>query len=232
MVDSIMTYVAYALLFIVSLFIYVLLVSCVFPRVLDGGSKADEELDRGIKRYTFKGGRAIVYETVGSTARYIKKYALSEIDGQKYLTCSVDKGISSLEYRVTAYGSDGAQTETVSVKEQLGEYGRTAELLLPLDTAYVSIFLEKVDGVRLNGSAQKTAPTAIATYAALTVAATAAEMFVIKKLLVDIFELALDYSRTVHSAGYGFTLVTAILVGIAVASVGLFQSVKQRKRGE
>lgn len=232
MVDSIMAYVAYALLFIVSLFIYVLLVSCVFPRLLDGGGKAGTELDRGIKRYTFRGGRAIVYETVGSTVRYIKKYALSEIEGQKYLTCSVDKGISSLEYRVTAYGADDVQIETVSVKEQLGEDGRTAELLLPIDTAYVSILLEKADGVSLNGSAKKAAPSTVATYAALTVAATAAEMLVIKKLLVDIFELALNYSRTVHSSGYGFTLVTAILVGIAVTSVGLFQSIKQRKRGE
>lgn len=232
MVDSIMTYVAYALLFIVSLFIYVLLVSCVFPRLLDTNKKASAELDRGIKRYTFKGGRAIVYETVGSTARYIKKYALSEIDGEKYLTCSVDKDISSLEYRVTAYGADDVQIETVSVKEQLGADGRTAELLLPLDTAYVSIFLEKADGVSLNGAAQKIAPMTVATYAALTVAATAAELFVMKKLLVDIFELALNYSKTVHSAGYGFTLVTALLAGIAVASVGILQSVKQRKRGE
>ncbi|MBO5203602.1 MAG: hypothetical protein J6B72_03200 [Clostridia bacterium] len=232
MVDSIMTYVAYARLFIVSLFIYVLLVSCVFPRLLDTNTKASGELDRGIKRYTFKGGRAIVYETVGHTSRYIKKYALSLIDGQKYLTCSVDKNISSLEYRVTAYGADDMKIETVSVKERLGADGRTAELPLPLDTAYVSILLEKANGVCLNSAAQKIAPMAIATYVALTVATTAAEMFIIKKLLVDIFELALNYSKTVHSAGYGFTLGTAVLTGIAVASVGLLQSIKQRKRGE
>jgi hypothetical protein len=232
MVDSIMAYVAYALLFIVSLFIYVLLVSCVFPRLLDTEGKAFTELDRGIKRYTFPNGRAIVYETVGDTARYVKKYVLSAIDGQKYISCSVDKKIASLEYEVTAYGADDGQIETVEVKEKLGVDGRTAELLLPLDTAYVSIRLLKVDGVYPDAKANKLDAMAIVTYVALTVATTAGELFTIKKLLVDIFELTLRFSKTVPDAGYGFTLLTALLAGAVVACAGVVQSVKQRKKGE
>ena len=86
--NFIMTYIFRVLLLVLSFVAYVFLMSRVYPKVLltptwGVGHKGD----RGLKKYRYDNGRAVVYEPSFKMRAYVKQYLLSVNDGKKYIKC-------------------------------------------------------------------------------------------------------------------------------------------------
>ena len=71
-----------------SISVYVFLVSRVLPDLLLKPLYDDsKDGDRGLRRYTFEGGRAILYEPSALYRKYLNQYILSANGNEKYIKC-------------------------------------------------------------------------------------------------------------------------------------------------
>ena len=86
MIHSILLYILQAVFFIISLVFYVFLSACLLPKLLLGpGFSATRIQDRGIKKYLFEQGRAMVCQPAPSVQMHIPQYILSDNNGERIL---------------------------------------------------------------------------------------------------------------------------------------------------
>ena len=103
--------------------------------------------DRGVRRVTFPGGRATVYEPTPQARRYLHRYALVKQNGCVLLRCRIHEQIAYLRYDVAAFDSRGRLLDVLGVRERITEAGHTRAVRLPRATAYACVTLRQVDGV-------------------------------------------------------------------------------------
>ena len=138
-----------AVLFICCLVVYVMLVSQILPRIF---LKPKYDLpvisDRGIKKYVFKEGRAIVYEPSILTGRYIQQYILSSHKGEKFLKCKIDPRVYSIKFDVVAMDADDKVIDIIRVAEPIRQLGVTTGAAMPRNTSYVSVIVKEVNNTK------------------------------------------------------------------------------------
>lgn len=148
MFDEISTIVVQAILAVIALFVYVYLVSSLYPwltmrlvcrRRVWGG--------RGVRRVTFPEGRGVVYEPDVRVRRYIPQYAVLVRDGHKFLQCRVDARVAFMRYDVVSFDRYGRMLDLVGVSEMIVKRGHTQPVVLPTETAYAYIVPRRVDGM-------------------------------------------------------------------------------------
>ena len=129
--------------------VYVFFVSKLLPAMLLKPKYNDSaEGDRGIRKYSFEGGRAIVYEPSAPYRKYVKQYILSVHGKKKYIQCKFDSRISAVRYEVIAFDAEGSPIDTVEIEEHILEDMSCATMLHP-KTAYVKLVVRSVDGMIL-----------------------------------------------------------------------------------
>ena len=107
--------------------------------------------DRGIKKYKLESeGYAIVYEPHLRTRKYIKQYVLSEQDGKKTLKCKIDKDTFYLDFEIFLFDSLHQVFDVIHVCDMIQEAGYTQDVEIPSETAYVSIFVNRIDNEVIN----------------------------------------------------------------------------------
>ena len=84
MLDLIMSYLAKGLILIAGLYMYVYWMAYILPHAL---LRQERKLptDRGLKKYSYTDGRAIVYQPTSAVQPYISQYILSSNQGEKYI---------------------------------------------------------------------------------------------------------------------------------------------------
>ena len=136
---------------IINFVLYVFLVSQVYPRLfLRAGWSKDDIKDRGIKKYSFSGGRAILYEPSLSCRKYIKQYILSVHDRKKYLKCSIDERITSIRYEAVVFDANDRFVKIIEVSEPIRSEGDSSAVQLPPETAFVSLNVREINGISVD----------------------------------------------------------------------------------
>ena len=217
MIQSILLYILQAVFFIVSLILYVFLTACLLPKLLLIPSfNAAHIQDRGIKKYLFEEGRAIVCQPAPAVRAHIPQYILSDNNGERFLKCMLSPQVYSLKYRVLTFDVNDRPLQVLDVEDPVKSRGVARSVPLPLNTAYVSISVMDVNGKKLPASPVAFSRVKLLIYLASTVAMTIAEALMIKQALVFFADLIFAYTDTVP-AHYGTTLFTALLIGTAYA---------------
>lgn len=217
MIQSILLYVLQAVFFIVSLVLYVFLTACLLPKILlIPGFSAAQIQDRGIKKYLFEDGRAMVCQPALDVRPYIPQYILSDNNGERFLKCKLHPGILSLKYRVLTFDVNDRPLQVLEVEDPVSTRGVAKAVPLPLNTAYVSLSLMDVNGKKVSGSPVAFSPIKLLIYLVSTVVMTVAQALMIKQALLFFADLIFAYSDTV-SAHYGTTVFTALLIGTVYA---------------
>ena len=146
--NTVVEIVATACILLCSAILYVFLIACILPRlVLKPRYDLSVMQDRGIKKYVFDQGRAIVYEPSVHAARYIKQYILSSNNGEKYIKCKIDERIRQIKFDVVAMNADDKIIDVVQVAEFVTDNGFTRGAILPHNTSYVCVIVKEVNSI-------------------------------------------------------------------------------------
>lgn len=151
-VSFIMVYIFRVLLLLLSFVVYVFLMSCIYPKVfLKPYWNVEHKEDRGLKKYRYHNGRAIVYEPSLKMRKYIKQYILSVNDDRKYIKCKLDDRIYSIVYDIIAYSADDKIIDDILVTDFIQHRGYSSAAELPHKTSYVHIIVREVNGIKVGG---------------------------------------------------------------------------------
>lgn len=237
MVGTILSYVAQGVFLLISLILYVLLISCVLPRLLLTVTVDPADVrDRGIKKYLFKNGRAIVYEPAIEARRYIQQYILSDHNGERFLKCKLDSRVRALKYRVVAFSADDSMLTVVDVEEPVYDAGISKAVPLPINTAYVSICVHEVNGVQVeNRPIVRRSLIKTGAFVLSTVLLTVIEALMVKKTAVFVLNMILNcYGKSMNTVMNSFlhytenitfsnsyAVFTAILIGLCYSVIVL-----------
>ena len=105
--ESIIAYIAKALMLITSMVLYVYLFSTIVPKfIMKLSVKRETTRDRGLKKFVYPTGRCVLYEPELSIRKYINNYVLYTENGYKYIKCKIAVGISRLNYDVYAFNNE------------------------------------------------------------------------------------------------------------------------------
>jgi hypothetical protein len=208
-----MTCFAGVLLLIISIIFYIFLTSKLIPRLtlkpLWGSGRIN---DRGIKKYKFEGGRAVVYEPAFKFRKYVQQYILSENNEKKYVKCKLDPRITSIRYDVIAYDSKNKILEDVQVSDLIvvnSGYSHVVEL--PLKTSYVSVVVREVNYQQIDNSKIARYPISrLIAFLMLNVAVTLVIGLFIRSATVYVVKNLFGIS----AGEDGFAILIAILIGV------------------
>jgi hypothetical protein len=112
---------------------------------------ATQDLGRGIKKYTYEQGRAILYEPHPSVRKFIPQYLLYTKEGYKYLLCRTDAAVRSISYTLTMLDRKGRVLDVLVVKENSHSLP-PRPLLLHADTSYVALSIREANGLAIRAS--------------------------------------------------------------------------------
>ena len=217
-IEIVLSTMAWLLGFILSASLYVFFVALVLPKLfLKPKYTVKAPCDRGLKKYLFPDGRAIVYKPSLCVSEYIEQYVLSSKNGEKSIVCKAKRGVRNLCYDVSAFDIKGRLIDIIGINESIDYLLTTQEARLPDKTAYVSIIIRKVNGV-VNKNAPELTFSAfkIGMFSLLCSAFTAVEFWLANKLLSHIFTKIFKIS-TVTSTGS--VLVLGIIAGIFLSAM-------------
>ena len=145
--ESIINSVCLLLLMIMVSAVYLIVVGRVLPKyIMKIRYTVKESRDRGLNRYTYPGGRGVVYEPHPSIRKYVSQYLLFTNDGYKYIKCRVDNGVRKLNYSVVMFNNQNKVIDVMDVNERIAEKGESSAVLIHPDTSYAMLMLNSVNG--------------------------------------------------------------------------------------
>ncbi len=101
--------------------------------------------DRGVRKYKIKDvGYAIVYKPEQKIRQHIKKYILYEKNGKKYMSYQLADDIKYIDFDITLFNKKKAAFLSLSSRNIIE--GDVEDIELPIETAYVSLTVNRVNG--------------------------------------------------------------------------------------
>lgn len=151
LVELIISVATKVIIFFLSSGLYMFLIMKGIPKfTLKHKSAGVRTRDRGIKKYTFEDGRAVVYEPDFAYRKYVHQYMLISKNKHKFIKCRVNESLRHIKYDVVAYNNKNKVIDVIGVEERMNDCKYTDSVLLPADTSYVSFILRKVDDMFLS----------------------------------------------------------------------------------
>lgn len=215
MINNIFSLIGYIFMVAASIAAYALLIVTVYPRLCVKWS-ASGRGDRGIKKYVFEGGRSVVFEPELKIRKYIKQYALSCLDDDKYIKCRIGDKVKYISFDVLAYDNRDSLIDIIEISERVATAGYTRSVLLPVQTSYVSVILRYADknysdSSRVIGYDKK----GLLTYAVLTFVTTVIQSVLMLGLADKIWDCFFKPQTFVDGASI---VIRSVVIG-ALASV-------------
>lgn len=185
---------------------------------------------RGVRRFLFPGGRAIVYQPASADRAFVPQYLLSENNGVRSLTCQVTENIQQITYRIFAFDGDNRTLSALEVSERIRNGAKTTPVTLPLSTAYASIEVLSVNGLPAPGRNKgQSAAKGKLYYLASVFVLTLLIAFTIKSTLAGLFSLALPHLGIVP-AEYATLLLPSLLMTLMLFALSpSARGLKKRK---
>lgn len=146
MVDIIFNNAAAIIIMFVGIYAYTALVSRVLPPLFLRPEKMPVKHERGLKKYVFGTGRAIAYEPRMNIRKYVSQYVLFTESGEKFIKCKTGEGVKHLECILTVYGRNDKVIGIYKIQAAANKDGYTDSVLIPRETSYVSLGIDKVNG--------------------------------------------------------------------------------------
>ena len=145
LVDVVFGYCSLAIALIAGIYLYMILISRILPKVLLSPVMGGALSDRGVKKSVFPGGRSIAYEPKLSARRYVSQYILFSENGFKYIKCKVNAKVTTLKYELVIYDRKNKAVERLEITQAANE-GYTEAVILPPETSFVHMNLCEVNG--------------------------------------------------------------------------------------
>lgn len=131
---------------VASLVCFVIIIKTLIPSLtLNAHYSIDRLLGRGLKKYKYPTGRAVVYEPHPSVRKYLNKYILFVNDGYKYLRCRFDAGVKSVRFEVMMFSSTDKHIDTLRINAKIGADLESKNILLHHRTSYVALKIETIN---------------------------------------------------------------------------------------
>ena len=150
MIIDIVYYLSLVLIAISGILLFIFASACLLPKVFLRPGKANAEpQSRGIKKYTYNNGRAVVCEPPLKVRKYLHQYILSENSGDKFIKCKLDARVTSVSYTVIPIDANEKILDIIDVEEMITDLGYTKAVILPSKTSYVNLILKEVNGIMI-----------------------------------------------------------------------------------
>ena len=219
--EAILLKAANILFFLFSLILYVAVVGIIFPKVfLEKFERNSNLMERGIKKYIFAQGRAIVYEPAVKMRKYVDQYILSAYENKKILKCKINEKIHNINYDVAVFDSNDKLIGLFTFSDSISEKGYTQDELLPAEASYISLVVRAVNGKEVSQEPivfrKRKAKNK---FSICVIVATVLESFFIKSALLDILYLLLPSSENVFDFGVLITSFLGISIGLVLSMI-------------
>lgn len=223
--ENVLEAVSQLFIFIASLVVFAAVIKSLIPAVsLKVHYSVDRWLGRGIKRYKYPSGRAVVYEPHPQVRKYINKYAIFVNDGYKYLKCRLDRYVKTLKFEVIMLNNQNKVIDVLSVYARMNDEPETKELLLHPDTSYVAINIEAIneEAFRRTIRGYYTVPQLLL-YFALIAISVFIELLVAAETVGEFLSFVLDSRVLLSSSSFYFVcaLFTAAAASFLVVCLGM-----------
>lgn len=198
LIISIISIVTKVLIFFLSSGLYMFLIMKGIPKfTLKHKSVGVRTRDRGIKKYTFEDGRAVVYEPDFAYRKYVYQYMLLSKNKHKFIKCRVNESIRHIKYDVIAYDNKHKVLDVIGVEERMTDSKYTDSVLLPPDTSYVSFVLRKVDSMFLSSEVKvKYSKTSMIVCACLIILLTVLQGIIVNYCFTNLWEVLQMLKKT------------------------------------
>ena len=218
---TIMNYISQAIILIFSLIMYTFITGKILPLIfLRPSRRGVISNDRGIKRYAYEDGRAIVYKPTEENNKYIEQYILSAHGDEKFIKCKIHEEIRSLEYDVIVFDSRDKVVDVISVKDPVKQKGTTGAVSLPLETSYVSVTVRVVNRVRVTKKPTITySYLGALAYSIICSGITVGLTMGIQKNLVTVLDQFLNYTQRVGNKGGVAAFIISAIISFACFTV-------------
>ena len=220
LIELIIANVARVFIFFISSGLYIFLLTKTIPQLsLKHRSVGVNTRDRGIKKYTFEGGRAVVYEPELIYRKYVLQYMLLSKNRDKFIRCRINPQIRHIKYDVVVYNNKNKLIDVIGVEERVNKQKYTTSVLLPPETSYARLILRRVDNMYSSTEVKvKYSYVSLIVCAALIIAATVALGLCISYCFTDLWQyLIFDPVKKgrifIHSAVIG-AIVAALTLRI------------------
>ncbi len=223
-IDTVVEIVAHACILLCSAVLYVFLITRILPHLMLRPRYDLSVLhERGIRKYVFRKGRAIVYEPSVQASRFVSQYILSCNDGEKYIKCKIDPRVLTIKLDVVAMDADDKVISIVQIAEPVLDRGYTRGAILPANTSYVCVIVKEVNGRIAEPTVKLRLPILQAgLYVLITVLCSVIEGALWNASILKWFDMALrDFVSTQPSDFLRMLLVYAI-VGLVVSVATVF----------
>ena len=217
---SIISDIAKIVMLIASMVLYVYLFYSIVPRfIMKLSCKKENTRDRGIKKFKYPNGRAVLYEPEFAVRDFITNYVLYTEDGYKYIKCKVASHVNALKYDVYAFDNKDDLIDIVNVLEIVANNEFTDSVLLPPETSYVRLVLRRAnDEYASNEILVHYSKKRTISCMAVVAVATAIESIIVYSMIKDFIENSLGVGSHIHEivvepVGMVFlTLINSVIV--------------------
>ena len=216
---STLSVIQFVLIASISIIMYMILLSRVLARhALPISYQTSGILGRGLHRFKYPEGRAVLYEPHPSLRKYIRRYLLFTVEGYKNLRLRLDGAVSTLDLTIIMYDN---RDNVIGVSDtRVASYGAKYSLPIALDasTAYIALVLNAV-----NGTKKKQKPymemkaKSLIVYFVLASILTFATFSLFLTSLVIMLEGLGNYNP--FSISYPFFILPSMLIGAACLGI-------------
>ena len=233
MVDIIFNNAAAIIITFVGIYVYTALVSRVLPPLLLRPVKTPVKHERGLEKYVFATGRAIAYEPSMDIRKYVSQYVLFSESGEKFIKCKTGDGVKHVECILTVYGRNDKVIGIYKIQASANKDGYTDSVLIPRETSYVSLGIDKVNGKAPDVRASFVfSPVKTAVYFICNVIATVGEgllcTFTVKSVFDWIYFQSNGFAANAQ-INYGLLVLSYAAIGIGISLIALGSMISDRK---
>lgn len=227
--EIILVYVVLAVLAVVSFAIYIFLVGTLFPeRFLTVRYGNGSSTDRGLKKFKYPDGRAVLYEPHPIVRNYIKKYVLYTKDSAKYIRCNVADSVGHIIYDVAVFDNRNQLIDLITVTDRIGEQPYTSSVMLPADTSYVSLTVREINSVKATvGACLSYEDRGCLHFLIAATVATVIESVVVTLVSRELVSMIAELTRIPLKVNVPLSILACVLLGAGVILLSLHRRRKK-----
>lgn len=224
---STLSVIQFVLIASISIIIYMILLSRVLARhALPISYRTDSILGRGLHRFRYPEGRAVLYEPHPSLRKYIRRYLLFTVEGYKNLRLRLDGAVNTLNLTVIMYDNRDCVIDVADASVTSNGAKYSMPIALDSRTSYVALVLNSVNGIQKEKKPyMEMRAKSLIMYFILASVTTFATFSLILTSLVIMLEGLGNYSP--FSISYPFFILPSLIIG--AASLGIILAVRVGK---
>ena len=215
-----------SVIYLTALTAYVWLISTVIPKcLLRIKYDVSHGLGRGLKKFTYPEGRAVVYEPHPSVRKYVNKHLLFTLDGYKYIQFLLDAGVKSYTANVVCFDNRNKVIDVLELSESMVASSVSCPLRLHHKTSYVATVLRSVNKTEIPGAPYMKIRLSRSYGYLLAVSALTFLEFV--HIMITVNRICDLIDRVAFNVSYAFFILPALAVGVACLGVTLIGRIKK-----